>query len=150
MLSFSTGLRNGMLTSGSFKSLMDGCVLRLYSGPIPEGSCHADQPLSASNTLLLEVSVGGDGTPLSFQSPASGGAITKNLSETWTGDGLATGEPTFFRLVKPSDDGLASALLYRVQGTAGTGNADLGLTSDLITENAPVRIGFTQIMLPPQ
>jgi hypothetical protein len=149
-LSFSTGLRNNLLTNASFKSLMDNSVLRLYSGPIPAGPCNADVALGVSNILIAEISVDSTGTGVTFQSPAGGGFITKNLSEVWSGDVIVTGVPTFFRLVKLSDDGLASTTLYRVQGTAGAGNADLGLTSDTLFEDAPIRIGFFQIAFPPQ
>lgn len=148
MLSFSTGIRNGMLTTGSFKSLMDNCVLRIYSGPVPGHPDAADRALGGSNTLLAVITVSGDGTPLTFQGPAANGAITKNLSEVWMGGVLATGTPTFFRLVKPTDDGVATTTLLRVQGTAGAGNADLGLTSDLLIEGAPLRIGTFTMVLP--
>tara|TARA_R100001377_G_scaffold69890_1_gene45247 strand:+ start:139 stop:561 length:423 start_codon:yes stop_codon:yes gene_type:complete len=140
-----------MWTTGSFKSLMDGCVIRVYGGPVPTADgVHADMPLTVDNPLLVEISKDGDGSLLTFQPGAQNGVITKNLDEIWTGDVLASGTPTFFRLVKPTDDGLESTTLYRVQGTAGIGNTDLTMTSANLIAGVPVRLGYAQLIFPAQ
>lgn len=146
-LSFSTPLRNQMLSVGSFKSIMDGGVVRVYSGPVPTGACNADQPIGPGNTLLLEISVDGGGTGLSWDGSAGGGTITKSLSEVWTGDVTTGGSPTFFRIVKQSDGGAVATTEPRVQGLAGV---DMGLTSSLLVQGTPQRLQYAQITIPPQ
>lgn len=147
-LSFSTALRNQMLTTGSFKSIMDGSVIRFYNGPVPTGVNSADVALGGGNTLLLEVSVGGTGTGVTWQTPAANGVITKNLSESWTGNVATGGTPTFFRIVKPADAGGSLGTEVRVQGTAGAASADMILTNSLLVSGTPQALQYGQIAIP--
>ena len=53
----STGLRNYMLATGSFKQAIEGSVLSIYAGPVPPT---ADAPITGA-TLLCTISAGGTG-----------------------------------------------------------------------------------------
>lgn len=124
---FSTELCRQQAVSGSLKSILDGCVARFYSGPVPASS---DSALSG-NTLLLELktSVGGN---LTFEANAEGATLKKALSEIWTGDAVAGGTITFMRLEKPGDTGSGGTESVRVQATVGGPDADIVVSTTLI------------------
>lgn len=128
----STGLRNGLLTSGSFKSLIDGKVINIYSGAAPAS---ADDAIGAA-VLLCTISVDGSGTGVTLATPASGGQVTKNPAEVWSGTILSSGTASFFRIQTAADDGSASATAVRLQGNIGLDGADLNFaTLSLVTGN---------------
>lgn len=132
---FSTELRRQQCVGGSLKSILDGSVLRVYSGAAPSGP---DSALSG-NTLLLEIKTSADGT-LTFESTAPGAVLTKSLSEVWQGDVLASGTATFFRMVKPSDTDTAGTGEVRIQGTIGGPAADLFISNAVLVSGAPQRL----------
>lgn len=121
----SIGLKNSMLVSGSARTSLTGVVIRIYSGVMPAAP---DNALSG-NTLLLEISAGGFGDGVTWESETQNGALLKAVSENWTGTVIADGVATFFRVVMPSDTGTGSTTAVRVQGTVGVINADLVVPS---------------------
>lgn len=139
---FSTQLRKQQCFSGSLKSILDGCVIRLYSGPLPQG---ADEALSGSNDLLCEITAGGAG--LTFESTASTPTLTKTLSEVWQGDVTKSGRATFFRMLKESDTGISTDQEVRIQGTVGGPAEDLTISNPNLVQGAPQRIEYFAIAL---
>lgn len=140
----STGLRNGMLVTGSFRSLMNGCFLRIYAGPVPAS---ADDAIGSA-TLLCTVSNNSSATGLTFDSTAVGGVLSKTPAEVWSGNNVAGGTATFYRLETPADDQDASSTLPRVQGTVGLLGADLNLSSVALTNGAPQAVDYFTMALP--
>jgi hypothetical protein len=140
----STGLRNGMLGTGSFKSLMDGGLLKVYGGAVPAS---ADAALGGA-TLLVTISLNGAGGGLSFDAAAADGVIVKTASELWTGTVGTSGTATFYRFVAAGDDGTASTTQKRVQGTVGTAGADGNITSTALVAAAPQNADYFSIALP--
>lgn len=140
---FSTELRRQQCVVGSLKSILDGGVIRVYSGPVP-GS--ADSGLSG-NDLLCEISAGGNGAGLTFESTASNATLTKSLSEVWQGDNQASGTASFFRFVMPSDTGSPTPSEVRVQGTVGGPASDLTITNAVLALGAPLRLEYFAIAL---
>lgn len=138
---FSTELRKQQCFSGSLKSILDGCVIRLYSGVVPHS---ADTGLS-SNTLLCEISAAGNG--LTFEPSASTPLLSKSLSELWQGDVVASGRVTFFRMVRPSDTGVQSSQEVRIQGTVGGPAEDLTISNPSLVNGAPQRVEYFAIAL---
>jgi len=132
---FSTEVRRQQAVVGSLKSVLDGSVLRVYSGTVP-GS--ADSALSG-NTLLLEIKTSAGGN-LTFEPTAPNAVLTKSLSEIWQGDVAANGTASFFRLVKPADTGAATTGEARVQGTVGGPAADLFISNAVLVEGTPQRL----------
>lgn len=110
---FSTEVRRQQCVVGSLKSILDGSVIRIYSGPVPAS---ADSGL-AGNTLLCEITADG-GAGLTFESASTGAELIKSLSETWQGTVVANGVATFFRMVKAADTGVLTTTEARVQGTS--------------------------------
>jgi hypothetical protein len=132
MAKFSTGLRNRMLDNDSFKGLMDGGKLHIYSGTPPST---ADAAL-AGNTLLCTLSEGGGGTGLTFDAAADG-AIPKTEAEVWKGIIASTGTASFFRFTSAADGttGALSTTYQRVQGTISTVNADMVVANTAFVDN---------------
>lgn len=138
---FSTEVRRQQCVVGSLKSILDGGVIRLYSGPVP-GS--ADSGLTG-NTLLCEITAGGNG--LTFEPVANGATLTKSLSEVWQGDNVANGVASFFRYVMPSDSGSQTQGEVRIQGTVGGPADDLTISNASLVQGAPQRLEYFAIAL---
>jgi hypothetical protein len=140
----STGLRNYLLDTGAFKTAMDLGFLRIYKGAIPAS---ADDSLGAA-TILVEISVDGLGTGLTFEAAAISGVIAKATAETWQGTCSDSGTATFFRFVQPADTGGAVPAELRAQGTVGTVGAELNLSSAALTVSAVQTINHFNVALP--
>lgn len=125
MPKFSTGLRNKLLDTNPFKTIFNLGFVEVWSGTPP---ADADQS-TAGCTLLCRYSNNNTATGLTFASTAAGGAITKNLSETWSKAAAGTGSATFWRLVAPGDTQALSTTEPRIQGTIGLAGADLNVGS---------------------
>lgn len=133
----STGLKNGLLVTGSLKSLLDLGKLRIFSGPVP-----ADADAAETGTLLCVISNAGTATGLTFESTAAAGAVAKKTGETWSGTNVASGTASHYRFVANGDTGAASATDKRIQGTVGLVGADLNLSSLTLTSGAPQTIDY--------
>ncbi|MCK5919398.1 MAG: hypothetical protein KAG66_00550 [Methylococcales bacterium] len=141
----STGLRNGMMVTNSFKSLMGSCTVKIYGGPVP---ADADAAIDTA-VLLCEIFNGNDGaTTLTFADTASDGVIQKNDTESWSGTVAATGTATFYRLELAADDQASSTTHLRLQGSVGVAGADMNLSSVALVLNAPQNLGYYSVVLP--
>lgn len=140
-MKLSTGTRNGLLSGGSLKSLLDGGELRLYSGTVP---ADADAALGGA-TLLCTIKNGGSG--ITFAT-AAGGVMQKAGAETWSGVNAATGTASFYRHVLSADDGTSSSSAVRLQGTVGVAGADMNLSSVSLTSGATQTLNFYSIAMP--
>lgn len=143
-IQFSSGLRDHLLISGSFKSALDGGVIRIYSGTMPATADAA----SSSLTVLCTISLDATGTGLTWGSTVTAGILSKNTAEIWRGLIGTTGTATFFRFMAISDTGAASTTAKRVQGTIGLVGADLNFSNvNLVAGNYRV-IGSLNVTLP--
>jgi hypothetical protein len=140
----STGLRDAMLDTAAFRTVMNLCFLDIYAGTVP---ADADAAIGAA-TLLCTISNNSGVTGLTFAASASGGIITKTLAEVWSGVNVATGTASFYRLRTAADDGTASTTQERVQGTVGVAGADLNLSSTSLVSAATQTIDAYNIALP--
>lgn len=144
MAKFSTGLRNGMLSGLSLKAALDGGSLILFSGPVPPTADAA-----ATGTVLMSLTVGGNGTTgLTFGSAADG-VISKSEAEVWATSAVAaSGTISYFRFVSSADSGGDSTTEARIQGTAGIVGTDLVLTSAEVTAGQPWTLNYFNVALP--
>lgn len=124
-LKLSTGLRNQLLGTNPLRTIFNLGFVEVYAGTVP---ADADAAIGGA-TLLCRYSNNNTTTGLTFAASASGGSITKNLSETWSKAAAGTGTATFWRLVGASDTGVLSTTEPRIQGTVGLAGADLNLSS---------------------
>lgn len=140
----STGLRNGVLGTGSLKARLDGKVLKIYAGMAP---ATADSALGGA-TLLSTISDDATGTGLTFDGTPINGVLFKNPAQIWRGVNAASGTASFYRLQDISDDDSASTVNERVQGSVGVAGADLNISSVSLTSGASQNIDFYSIELP--
>lgn len=143
-IKLSTGLRNAMLATGSFKSIMDGGFLKIYGGAIP---ATANAALGAA-TLLCTISNNSTGTGVTFDGTPVDGVMVKEPSEVWSGINAASGTATFYRFVTAADDGSDSTTQSRIQGTVGTAGADGNISSTALVSAAPQAVDYFSLALP--
>lgn len=143
-LKFSTGLRAGLMVTGSLKGLLDGGSVKIYGGTIP---ATADAALGSA-VLLCDVKVKTSGDGLTFEATAPSGVLTKNLSEEWESDNVASGSATFFRFVKSSDTGSSSTTEVRIQGTVGLAGTDMQISNTALLVGAPQKIEYFNVAMP--
>ena len=133
----STDLRVDMLAA--VKATLDGGELRIYSGIRPAA---ADDSIGAA-VLLCTVKVDGtDGLVFDDTTP---GLLTKPAADDWTGDNVASGTATWFRICLSADAGGASTTAPRIQGTVGVVGADLNLDTVALTSGLPTPISSFNI-----
>jgi hypothetical protein len=143
-IQLSSGLRDHLLITGSFKSGLDGGVLRIYSGAMP-ANANAD---SSASTVLCTISLNATGTGLTWGSTVTAGILAKNTSEIWRGQITATGTATFFRFLAIGDTGATSTTDKRIQGAVGVAGADLNFSSvNFVSGNFKV-IGSLNVTVP--
>ena len=111
-LKFSTGLVEHFPTIGSIRSAFPGFEVRVYAGPAP-----ADADDAATGTRLGKYN--NAGSPATFAATSPGGVLTRNDAETMSGNSIAAGGMSYFRLVEPTDDDGASPTAKRIQGDIG-------------------------------
>lgn len=145
MAKFSTGLRNGMLATSSFKTLVDGGRLYLYAGTEP---ATADAAIGSA-TLLATLTESGDGTTGLTFGTASAGVISKAAAEVWSTTSITTGGvAAFWRLQASDDAGDASTSAVRVQGTIGGVDADMLLGNTTLVSGEPFSLSYFNVALP--
>ena len=143
-LKVSTGLRNGLLDSGSLKSQLDGGRINIYAGAVPAS---ADESLGSA-TLLCAVTLNSTGSGINFDTAAVGDTLSKAPGEVWSGVNAATGTATFYRHVADGDDGTLSTSAPRLQGEVGTAGKELNLSSINLTSGATQTIDYYSVTQP--
>lgn len=144
MIKISTGLADAMMGNVGATAALNAASmeLRIFSGPEP---LTADAAL-ANEVLLATIEVQGGSEGMRFTN-TSGGVITKDIDQSWLGNVLNTGVPTYYRLCPKTDDNNASMTKVRVQGSVGpTGDLMLGTTT--LATGSPQSIDFYQLRLP--
>lgn len=144
MMMISTALAKGMLDANPLNLLLDGFLLHIYEGSMPDS---ADAALGSA-TLLSTISLEDSGAGMSFESNAVSNVLQKNSSEVWEGTNLATGTATFCRLVLESDTGAATTSEVRIQGDVGIAGRFLNLSSILLTAGAVQSVDNLAIAFP--
>lgn len=140
----STGLRDFLLVTGSLKEALDGKVINYYSGAVPAS---ADDSIGAA-VLLCTISVNSTGTGLTLEATAVNGQVTKNSSEIWSGEVIASGEASFFRMCTAADDNSASTTAVRMQGTIGLSGTDIQLGSTTLTVGNSRELKYFVVSIP--
>jgi hypothetical protein len=148
-LRLSTGLRNQLLGTNSFKNIMAAGVIRVFSGVQPSSADDAE-----AATVLLEITVSsGSFTPgsstngLNFDAPA-GGALAKAAAEVWSGAATTTGTAGWFRFYANDMTTGASTTAARFDGSVSTSGAQLNMSSTAITAGATTTIDSFTVTMP--
>jgi hypothetical protein len=140
-LKLSTGLRNGMLDTSPFKTLLDASRVKIYSGVAPSSADDAE------GTLLVSIGSDAGDTHCHFLAAAVSGVLSK-AADVWSGVAGATGTASYFRLVVNTDTGVSSTTEIRLQGTVGTTGADINMSTVTITSGATQTIDTWDLTQP--
>lgn len=150
----STGLRNYVLGTGSWKGAFANACGAFYSGAQPESADSAE-----TGTLLGYLTLdGGDFTPgsatngLNFDTPASG-SMDIPSGAVWKATGLAAAGSSgtnigYFRLYANARVTGASTTSVRLDLSVGTSGADINLGSTLIKTGQTLTIDSLPITQP--
>ena len=144
-MKISSGLRDYLMETGSFKAGMDGSYLKIYSGTAPASP---DDAVPGGATLLCTVSVSGGATGVTLEASATAGQLLKAAGESWEGVNAATGTATWFRLAPTADAADASTSALRVQGTVAQSGADLNITNTSLTSGATQTVDYFSVLMP--
>lgn len=144
-MKLSTGLRNYLMATGSFKGGLDGSYIEIYSGTAPAS---ADDAVPGGSTLLCRVSVGDTVTGVTFETTSTPGLLVKNAAETWAGTNVATGTAEWFRMSPTADGEGESTSALRVQGGVGFAGADLNITDTALVSGANQTVDYFSILMP--
>lgn len=132
----------------ALKSALDGGNMYYFAGTVPASASDA-LDMGSTHTQVVKMTNNGDGsTGLTFAAP-SGTAMSRNISETWSGtvalNGAASGSSahvTFFRFCPAGDDGRGAATGIRLQGTIGASGS--GATIELNAASTELTAGNTE------
>lgn len=145
-MKLSSGLRNHLMSTGSFKAAMDGSYLKIYSGTAPASP---DDAVPVTATLLCSVSVDGTATGVTFEAVANtAGLLLKAGAENWEGANAATGTATWFRLAPAADVGDLSEVAVRLQGSVATAGGDLNITDVNLIQGAVQSVDYFSVLMP--
>ena len=134
---------------GSLQELLQDGIIHIYSGAQP-----ADADDTESGTKLLEVTISNGafvpGSPdngLEISGP-TGGIIGIKDGEVWSGEGIVDGTAGWFRFYSNAEDTGADVSAVRLDGVCGTSNAQLNMSSLLISDGATTTIDSFVITMP--
>lgn len=129
----------------SFQDIFYKGFVNVYKGTMPT---HPDDAASSGN-LLFTIYSDGTATGLTL-ADASGGAITKTLSETWSCTSAAAGgTATWGRLYTTGDDvNASSSTAERLDFDIGTSGAFLNMSDVTIVQGATQAISTFQLTFP--
>ncbi|NDY56778.1 hypothetical protein G3N56_08475 [Desulfovibrio sulfodismutans] len=148
-LRLSTGLRNKLLSTGSFKETLADGVIRIFPGVQPttaddaEGATHLAQITLGSGTFTAGQAASG----LEFGT-AAGGILSKNTGEVWSGVAATSGTAGWFRFYANDLGTGASTDTARFDGSISTSGAQLNMSSTAITAGATTTIDSFTITFP--
>lgn len=139
----STGLRNKMLDTGSFKATFATAKIMIYSGAVP-----ADADAAVTGALLATIT-GPTAAALIWDTAAASGVLAKSAGQVWSGTvSGTTAAATYYRLVDTADATTLSTTAARVQGTVASAGGDLNLSNTTLTNGATQTIDYYTIALP--
>lgn len=127
--------------ASSVKEIFNKSKIKIYTGTQPASADDA-----TTGTLLVEVTVNGDGTGLTFDD-ASNGIIKKNSTEIWSGTAVATGTAGWFRLQSEADPESLSETAERIDGAIATSGAELNMSNTSIEAQAVQTISLFQVTI---
>jgi len=145
----STGLRNAILATSSFKGIFNNGVIRVFAGNQPAS---ADDAEGSSPLLEITVSSGAftPGSPdnaLQF-GDAAGGVMPKLSSQVWSGLGLLSGTAGWFRLYANDRTTGGSTTAPRLDGVCGAGSGQLKLASTAIVTGQTTTVDGFDVVTP--
>jgi len=144
-MKLSTAAQDHFNVTGDTEALINGKVIKIYGSTVSLAEALTFVPATAgasigSATLLCTVSLNGAGTGVNLATTSSSGVIAKASAEVWQGDYVATGYPSFARIVDAADAGGVATTEKRLQLTVGTVGKEMIISTALKTLGDTQRI----------
>lgn len=130
-LTFSTGARNYILGTGSFKGCFTNAFIDVFAGAKP-----ASADTAPGSSALMTYSVNRDGVTGFTWGTASGGTINKASAETVQAIGLIAGTAGWFRMRLAGDAGTTNTTDRRVDGSIAVSGSDMDMANLSVTVGA--------------
>ena len=152
-LKLSTGLVNSILDTASFKTSMASGILYIFSGSQP-ADANSIETAGAVNLLKVTLASGaftsGVSTNGLLWDDAVVNVISKAVSQTWSGVGIADGVAGWFRFYANTVVQGASTTAIRFDGriTVTGGGGELELSSTTIATGATTTITAASFTMP--
>jgi len=134
---------------GSLQELLLDGIIHIFSGTQP-----ADANDTEDSTKLMEVTIssgafvpGAPGNGLEISGPTSG-VIGIYPGDVWSGVGIVDGTAGWFRFYSNAENTGADPSAVRLDGVCGTSNAQLNMSSLLISAGATTTIDSFIITMP--
>jgi len=147
-LQLSTGLRNQLLDTNPFRTIFNLGALTVFSTSAGVPASADAALVGGTHVPLCVYSNNNTGTGITMAASASGGVITKNLSEVWSHAAANSGTAAFWRLTAVGDTGALSTTEPRVQGLCNTAGAEMNLDSLSFTATTVYTLDNFSISLP--
>lgn len=135
----STGFADAVNTLDAVKNIMASSVIHIYSGTQPTTA-----DLAETGTLLMIITkdsapfVPGVATNGLNMNASSGGVLSKDAGETWSGVGIAAGVAGWFRWYDNDVVTGDSTTAVRIDGAIGsTTSYEMQMSSTVITVDGP-------------
>jgi hypothetical protein len=150
-LRLSTGLRNGLLITGSWSTLLHNGVIYVYSGTQP-----ASADVAETGSLLLVITEASGAFTAGVATnglqwaaaPSPGGTLPKLGTQVWSGVGLAAGTAGWFRFYANARVQGNSTVAVRFDGNIATSGAQINLSSTSVAASATVTIDTFTATIP--
>ncbi len=148
-LRLSSGLRDKLLGTGSFKDIMMDGVIRIFPGvqPVSADDVEGASPLVEITVGSAAFTAGAAANGLEFGAP-SGGSVSKADGEIWSGAATSAGTAGWFRFYDNSLTTGADSSSARFDGAISTSGAQLNMSSTAIASGATTTIDSFTITLP--
>jgi len=136
-LRFSTGLRNALLDTGSFRGQMSSKVVKIYGNASPPSNADA----AVTGTLICTTNA------ITWETSASNGTIRKS-DDVVSGTNVIDGTATYFRICDATDTGASDPSKLRIQGTVGIAGSDMIVNSTMFSQGARTVVNTIEISIP--
>lgn len=147
-ISLSTGLVNGLISSGSLKNLFESAPANGFNIDIFSNTKPANANLASGAAPLVTIKAAA-GAPCTFDATPTEGVILKDPAETWSGTATAGGTAVWFRIYRAGETSTdADGAKMRIDGSCGTSGADMNLGTLTVVNGAPFVVTAGSFTLP--
>ena len=143
-LRLSTGMRNAMMGTSSFKELLDNGILELYSGAQPASADSAE----TGSKLATITSTSGTGVADGVKFGTAAGPVLGVSAVPWSGICVLAGVAGWFRFRGSGGTAGSSTTEIRMDGNVGISGADLNLTHTNLSLNTTITIPTFDVTQP--
>ena len=136
-------------SGASYSDLFKNCVIDIYSGSQPSD---ADQDETGTKLVSITLdsgvfAAGAAANGLNFGAVAAG-VLAKEIGQTWSGLGLATGTAGWFRIYANAYTTGASTSAIRIDGAVATSGSQFNMSSTSVVTGATTTVDSVALTQP--